>query len=376
MFFEITNQTDKISNRNRVLCYLQKNGPITKQELSDALRLSLPTVTNFLMQLMTDGLVVERGSVGNTGGRNAKLYDLNAKSVYVIGADINSAHVSVVILNMKGEKIFSNHVYKRFEKTGEYALSVRDIIMTAVRDSGIAENSILKVALAVQGLVNPGGDTVTYGKIQNITGLTIDKIAKFIPYPVVFCHDCDMAAFAEYWSNPEKPRAVYISLSTNLGGAITDSMIIGEINNAGPARIEHMTLVPDGRKCYCGRYGCADAYCSTSILTDETEDGRLSTFFSRLHAGDRHCNTIWNRYTDYISIILNNAKLLYDADVIIGGYLAEHLSEKELLQIKEKTYCRYSFGDCDDYLRVAAVKEEPIATGAALYILDEYCRSI
>ena len=31
-----------------------------------------------------------------------------------------------------------------------------------------------------------------------------------------------------------------------------------------------MILIPGGRQCYCGKLGCADAYCAASALTNET----------------------------------------------------------------------------------------------------------
>ena len=42
-----------------------------------------------------------------------------------------------------------------------------------------------------------------------------------------------------------------------------------------------MILVPGGKKCYCGKAGCADAYCAASALTDEEQEMTLEQFMEK-----------------------------------------------------------------------------------------------
>lgn len=42
-----------------------------------------------------------------------------------------------------------------------------------------------------------------------------------------------------------------------------------------------MILVPGGRKCYCGKSGCADAYCAASVLTQDNRQS-LDAFMEKL----------------------------------------------------------------------------------------------
>ena len=46
----------------------------------------------------------------------------------------------------------------------------------------------------------------------------------------------------------------------------------------------HMILVPEGKQCYCGKLGCADAYCAASALTNETYQ-TLEQFMKCLEKG-------------------------------------------------------------------------------------------
>ena len=58
--------------------------------------------------------------------------------------------------------------------------------------------------------------------------------------------------------------AIYLSLNNTLGGAfcIDGKLFAGQNQKAG--EFGHMILVPGGRPCYCGKKGCADAYCASS----------------------------------------------------------------------------------------------------------------
>ena len=67
-------------------------------------------------------------------------------------------------------------------------------------------------------------------------------------------------------------NAIYLSLNQTLGGAfcIGGNLFSGENQKAG--EFGHMILVPQGRKCYCGKSGCADAYCAAGALVGESKD--------------------------------------------------------------------------------------------------------
>ena len=41
-----------------------------------------------------------------------------------------------------------------------------------------------------------------------------------------------------------------------------------------------MILVPQGRKCYCGKSGCADAYCAAGALVGESKDSVEQVFYA------------------------------------------------------------------------------------------------
>lgn len=365
----------KQKNRNSVYHLIHKLRCIPRQRIVSELGLSLPTVTQNLNDLIDEGLLCEKGSFGNTGGRRAKGYDIVPDARAAVGVDINKNHYSVVVLDLLGQKMASSRVFTKFENTDAYYETIGKAVDAAISEAGVSSENILGVGIAIQGIVNADNTVISYGEIQGITRERIERIGKYINYPKKLFHDSDMAAFAEFWHNQEGKETVYLSLSTNLGGAIVQSQQANHTGAFGKARIEHMTIVPDGKPCYCGQFGCADAYCSTTVLTDMMPDGRLQSFFKALKECDKHICAAWDEYLDKLAIVINNARIMYDCDVVLGGYMGEYLDEY-LDELKRRAYSRNSFDKSIDYLQLCHVKSEPVCVGAALQYVEQFISSV
>ena len=365
----------KQKNRNNIYRLIHRNGCVSKQMIVNELGLSLPTVTQNLVELKEEGLVCEQGSFGNTGGRRARGYAVVPEARLSVGVDINRQHCSAVLVDLCGKILAQKREYRLFENTKAYYRDAASMVEALLSECSVSPDQVLGVGIALQGIIAPGGNRVAYGEILNLTGETIQRIGRDLPYPKVLLHDSDMAAFAEQWSSGLIDRAFYLSLSTNLGGALIDASAVHPEGDFGLGRIEHMTLVPDGRRCYCGQSGCADAYCSTTVLTEATEDGRLSTFFRELEAGNEATAAVWDDYLNKLAIVLNNACMLFDCPVVLGGYLGEYL-DPYMDELKRRAYRRNSFDRDRDYLSLGTVRQEPVAVGAALQYVELFLASV
>lgn len=100
------------------------------------------------------------------------------------------------------------------------------------------------------------------------------------------------------------PNAIYLSLNHTLGGAfcIDGKLFRGQNQKAG--EFGHMILVPGGRKCYCGKSGCADAYCAASVLTQDNRQS-LDAFMEKIESGDEKILQTWNEYLDHLAVLIS-----------------------------------------------------------------------
>ena len=172
----------------------------------------------------------------------------------------------------------------------------------------------------------------------------------------------------------EYQDAVYLSLNNTLGGAfcINGKLVAGQNQKAG--EFGHMILVPGGKKCYCGKQGCADAYCAASVLTDDTKE-TLEQFMKKVEEQDGQAVKVWKEYLNNLAILISNLRMAYDMDIIlggeVGGYLADHM-----IALGKKVMEYNGFEHDARYLKVCSYKREASAVGVAKHYLQAFIKTL
>ena len=87
-------------NRSVLLWTLFANQPCSRQDLSEATGLSTASVSNVIRELISDGIVVEAGSVDSDGGRPRILLEMNPGRGYVAGVDVGETRVMVELFDL------------------------------------------------------------------------------------------------------------------------------------------------------------------------------------------------------------------------------------------------------------------------------------
>lgn len=135
-----------------------------------------------------------------------------------------------------------------------------------------------------------------------------------------------------------------------------------------------MTVIPDGRACYCGKRGCLDAYCSAKILSDAA-DGKLERFFEGLRQGEAAFSRMWEEYTNNLSIAVNNIHMVLDCDIVLGGYVGSYV-ETYIQGIQAKTARRNTFAEGGGFVRACRYKVGAAALGAALKVIETFIEQV
>ena len=143
-------------------------------------------------------------------------------------------------------------------------------------------------------------------------------------------------------------------------------------NSFKAAEVGHITLVPQGRQCYCGQCGCVDPYLAASNLSQDD----LSGYFENLKTtSDSRLLDNWDRYLYYLAATINNVRSLMDCDIILGGYVGAYL-EPYLDEIKKRVLKISTFDSDSDFIKLCSYKYESIAAGAALHYVSQFITTI
>ena len=371
---QATNMEVKKNNRNRIFRYICKHGTVSNPDISYELKVSLPTVTQITKELIEKRLVEEKGELQSTGGRRAKALSAAANIKQAVGLDITKNHITLVLTNILGEILKYERIYQPYVAENAYYHKVSEKMEAFLDESGSDRNKILGIGISFPGIIDLNKRMIAYSHILGVEAVPFDSVSCFFSYPCFFLNDANAGAYAEGLQAEGMERFFYLSLSNTVGGAVFDKNELIQGNHFRCGEVGHMTVVADGECCYCGKKGCLDVYCSAGHLADAA-DGKLDKFFSALEQGKEKAVKIWDAYTDYLAIAVNNIHMVLDCDVVLGGYVGSY-AEAYRKDIWDKVSERSTFEEKESYVRVCHYKVGAAALGAALQVIEAFVSQI
>jgi predicted NBD/HSP70 family sugar kinase len=236
------------------------------------------------------------------------------------------------------------------------------------------QDRILGVGIGVPGLVTPDHQTVFWGGPLNFTGATCTDFSKYIQYESTLHNDANAAGFAEIWERKDINNAFYIMLSNFIGGSVLINNKIYPGENIRGGEIGHLTIVPNGKRCYCGQYGHVDPYLAATVLSDMT-NGDLRKFFDLVNEGNKAALALFKEYLNHLAITVINLRVLFDCSIILGGYVGSHMSDY-LDEFKELVLKLNPFEKTSDFIKACSYKTESIAAGSALHYISNFLGNV
>lgn len=370
----VTNMEVKKQNRNRVFRYICRTGTVSNPDIAHEMNMSLPTVTQITKELIEKGLVEEKGELQSTGGRRAKALSAAVNIKQAVGLDITKNHISLVLANIAGEMLKYDRIYQPYAPEDAYYRKVNEKLEEFLDESGTDRDRILGIGISFPGIIDLNREMITYSHILGVESVPFDAVSRFFSYPCFFLNDANAGAYAEGIRPGGLDRFFYLSLSNTVGGAIFSNHELVQGSSFRCGEVGHMTVVADGEPCYCGKKGCLDAYCSASRLSDAA-DGKLEKFFAALERGERESAQLWERYTSYLAIAVNNIHMVLDCDIVLGGYVGSY-AEAYIQDIWEKVSERNTFSERSPFVKVCSYKVGAAALGAALRVTEDFVRQI
>ena len=367
----ITPNQIKQNNRSIIYQFIYKSKKVSQQDISYNLHLSRPTVAANLTAMEDDGLIRKDGLIDTEFvGRKAAAYSIVPDHRISIGVEILEKEVKMIAVNLYGDMIDCRVDEIIFERKEAYYKTVCDKIIEFKNSLSAADEKILGIGFAMQGLVTPDKQTILYGEVLSCTGLSITEFSRHLPYPCTFIHDADSAAVSEMWISPELTDAFYLSLSRHLGAAIISKGAIVNGKHGHNSTIEHIQLNPNGTQCYCGKVGCMETLLSLTALLTVQETAE--SFFDKVRQNDSACQERWHVFLSDLAKAVNMLHLVYDTDFILGGYIAQYLCEEDLAFLHEQIQQMTPFTEEPDFLRISKMPLHNIAIGAALPYIQAF----
>ncbi|HIW96642.1 MAG TPA: ROK family protein [Candidatus Corynebacterium gallistercoris] len=187
-----------------------------------------------------------------------------------VGVDIGGTNLRAAVVDAHGRIV---DVEKLPTPSNVYALE--KALAHAVGALQGRNEGIAGVGLAVAGFINQRMDTVRFAPHLPWRNAEITtRLSQRLGLPVILEHDANSAAWGEYFNGAARDAGTWVlfALGTGIGAAL---MVDGEIYRGayGTApEFGHLTVMPGGRVCPCGKRGCLERYCSGSALALTAQD--------------------------------------------------------------------------------------------------------
>lgn len=369
------NAVVKQKNRVKTAMYILDHDGVSRQELAIALGFSMPTVFQNVSQLIECGLVCENGEYGSTGGRKAKILTIRQGVRCAIGLEITAHHVRLILMDLSRKLMDIEEKRFVYEDSTRYYMELGRIVQEFIKKNGVGPDSECKmigVGIALPGIIDQERGLLIKSHALDVDNVGLWQFSQNIPYSVLFGNDANLAAYAEV--KDKQRNTVYISLNDTVGGAIYLNGDIYQGDNFKSGEIGHMIVVPGGKKCYCGKRGCLDAYCSARVLRREDERS-LDRFFDELELGEPERMKQWDVYLDHLAIMASNLRMAFDCDIILGGHTGGYMGG-HMRTFGDKIRKYNNFEVDTAYIHLGQYKRECASIGAARMIVDNFIANI
>ncbi len=379
--------------KRSIIAYMAINGESTLAELTKELRISVPTITKLVQELVEEGIVNDLGKVETPGGRRPNVFGLTNSTIYFAGINVGRDRMTYVITDLQNN-IIQEVVDDTFELTDRLQCleKICSNIENFINNCGIEKNKILGIGVCIVGRVNTQQGR-SYKYFTNSEESLHDIIEKRIGIRVLVENDTRSRCYAEYTCGKSKDESNVIYLHLGLGvaiGIVADGKLYyGKSGFAG--EFGHIPLFDNEKICFCGKKGCLETEISGIAIEEKMRElvkcGANTILRQRYENNEQiHINDIIAaaRNDDNLSIeLIEEAgekagkavafliNIFNPETVIVGGNLAA-AGDYIMLPLKSATN-KYSLSLVykDTKFRVSKMSDNAPAWGVAMLIRNQ-----
>ncbi|PWK06591.1 ROK family transcriptional regulator [Tumebacillus permanentifrigoris] len=281
-------------NKSTILNLIRLHGPISRAEIAKLTKLTPPTVTNIVGELMENRLVLESALGESTGGRKPIMLQLNASAFYLIGVYAGAKKVRAVVATLGGTVVNERVLPVPPTPTKEQFLQLlTQVVREVIDDTPCSDQQeFLGIGVGMHGLVDTVRGLSIFAPNLNLHDMPIkDELEAVFNLPVEVENDVRATALAESWFGQGQGIANFICVNVGTGvgaGIIIDhNLYHGASFTAG--EMGHTTIDVNGPRCSCGNYGCLEALTSGPAIAQRARQAiRLGKQSRLLHvAGEQ-----------------------------------------------------------------------------------------
>jgi len=365
-------------NQSIVLNAIRSRGALSRTDIAASANLSLATISGITAELIEAGLIYEKTNGVSTGGRRPVLLALNARAGYAVGIKLTET-TAIAVLTDLDATIVARHSEPILSHQPE---AIIETLAAAVRVLASAAHGrpIFGVGIGMAGIIDRAHALVHYATYFGWRALPLAELLEAqISLPVVIDNDVNALTVAEQWFGAGKGVEDFLVISLGRGvglGMVLDGRLYRGARG-GAGEFGHTTIVPDGPRCVCGKYGCLEALVGDPALMQRAAQalGRPATIAEAIDLashGDAALLSLFTAAGRTLGLAVANLVNVLNPSLIIIGGEGTRAGALVIEPFQAALRANCFDGLCDD-LRVVTEPwgDEAWARGAASLLLSE-----
>lgn len=365
-YYGISKLDLKRRNRIQILKVIRENGPISRVDIANILKITRAAVTIITNEMIEENVLYEVGeapiSLDNLQkGRRKILIDINPNYKYVLGVSINDISISIGLSNLKSE-ILDKNIMKLNDKT-----SYEDIIEFIVNETNrilknksLDNTKILGMGISLQPELC--GKMKVYFKDGNLDFESLTStVKKKLNIPVICMNSISALALTNQEMNIGERFGNYIFIkfgkNINMSVLLENEIMHEYVNHTN--QIERVVCCPNGTKlsgypdgsvkaeltrdAVIAKYAAILSKTETPIFWEategKTENINYKTISLSASKGEAKVVEVLDGILKALALIINNFSLaLFARYVILHNFLMNEWTFEHFKKIVSDTY--------------------------------------
>lgn len=385
----------KQRNRQQIKRIIYHEAPVTRQQITDELGLTLPTITTNVSGMLAEGMLVEYDAPNPaqpSGGRRVQALDFRADAHFAVGVELGPYHSYFCVTDLRGSRSRCATQPAAPDQYGDMLDFAAQQVSALIRDAGVDRARLFGVGVGIPGYIAGGEGVIRKAFHPSWEQQPFAKdLSEKLGLPVWIDNNARMRAFGRemFTDRPVPDTFAYLLVSRGMACPlmIKNTVLAGHRASAG--EIGHTTILPGGPVCpTCGRHGCLEAVSGesailsaaaqamkerrASLLAGILKPGESLTTEKVLEAqrlGDPAICGIMCEVVSYIALeVANIFNFISPSLMVVDGYIfAVEANRRQLEEIVDTNL----YGLKPEEAKIEFLPYDPMrgAGGAAAYVI-------
>jgi len=320
----------KSVNKSVILNKIRTDAPISRAQIAKETKLTPPTVSSNVKELIDQGIVKESKLGESQGGRKPTMLLINNQGFYVVGVDAGPEMIECILTDLSGTVLKRTSSKLPLPLTNaQFLVILKDCIRDCITDISTTNKKIIGIGVAMHGVVDIESGTSLFAPILSLTNIPIkQELEKEFELEVKVENDARAMALGESWFGDygELTSMLVVNIGRGVGaGLIIDGKLYhGAQDIAG--EVGHMTIDLHGDICECGNRGCLQTFTSGPAIAKRAmtrislDSISAEEVYELAKSGNEECVTILKETGRVIGIGLTNLiHIINPQKIVLGG---------------------------------------------------------